>query len=646
MRMIAWRQLYWLILSLHFCSGSTWAYEPITHSLLSVEALNRSVLVTSSTKLRSYGLKPGIAASGDRFPNSEAEAKMTIEALVSFGADWEDSRSIFQATRHFYNPVDGSKLLPSIGATSPDWALEDNGLKDGQLFSYRLMRRNMLRALTEERKTERDISWGMAFQTLGHVMHHIQDMAQPQHVRGDAHCDASYPCLVPGALFGFYGPSVYERRVEKSMPPYGNYPTVYSNNNSTIFTSARKFWATNPPGGQSSGKGIAEFTNRSFISAGSNFDKPNLFPSPRLNAELREEKSILELCLEPGAACSSQGLVGIVTFFGNQIEDSYIGENIVNTRMTTLSIFDKHLEKYGKAQLFSYNRFNADAAARILVPRAIGYSSGLVNYFFRGEVGLQKSASNGFLIRNNSPEEMRGVFELYYDDINDNRYRVSNASWTLTIPSGGTSAPVTFDAPLSPVPKRKHQYMLVFVGAMGEEVPQTGFVGAVGASLVRADPFPPAFSGWRYALQGPSGSGGDIVCAASLGDAVNQWNMKNANSLVKLVLDPASQLNQDATSLSVDASASVIDVCEGSMQASSRGVLYGSDAGLLGVKPMTNRQTLNGNGQVVAIGSGQQLVFYQTIDCPAGYRVTTEPFAVVTAAEVSEVLHPIISCQP
>lgn len=190
-------------------ASTTFAYEPITHSDMSEAALRRSVLVTASSKLTTLGLKPSIETTGSTFANSNGTIDQSILNLIRFGADWEDNRSLFQAPRHFYNPVDGSKLLPLIGETSPDWALEDRGVKDGQPFSYRMMRRNFFKALTEANKADRDIAWGLTFQTMGHVMHHLQDMAQPQHVRGDAHCDA-VPCVIPGGLFGFYSPSIYE----------------------------------------------------------------------------------------------------------------------------------------------------------------------------------------------------------------------------------------------------------------------------------------------------------------------------------------------------------------------------------------------------------------------------------------------------
>ena len=160
------------------------AYEPSTHAELSQEAALKSALSDGRTfaKFGQEG-KPLISQT-TKFPNSKGDLQVPID-LIRFGADYEDSRSPLQATRHFYNPVNGSKLLPLIGETSPDWALEDRGAKDGQAYSYRLMRRNFFKALTEPTKADRDAAWGLTFQTLGHVMHHLQDMAQPEHVRGD-----------------------------------------------------------------------------------------------------------------------------------------------------------------------------------------------------------------------------------------------------------------------------------------------------------------------------------------------------------------------------------------------------------------------------------------------------------------------------
>ena len=88
-------------------------YEPITHSDLSGEAMARSVLGNAGV-LAKFGLAAkAIDDDNAKFPNSNGTGQ-TLRQLVRFGADWEDTLGLLQAPRHFYNPVDGSKLLPGI----------------------------------------------------------------------------------------------------------------------------------------------------------------------------------------------------------------------------------------------------------------------------------------------------------------------------------------------------------------------------------------------------------------------------------------------------------------------------------------------------------------------------------------------------
>jgi hypothetical protein len=83
--------------------------------------------------------------------------------------------------------------------------------------------------LTSPTADERKGFFGKTFQTLGQVIHHTQDMAQPQHVRNDAHRDAIFPCLIPGGLFGFYSPSLYEKYTKGvgNLPFTGYGPVMF-----------------------------------------------------------------------------------------------------------------------------------------------------------------------------------------------------------------------------------------------------------------------------------------------------------------------------------------------------------------------------------------------------------------------------------
>lgn len=74
-----------------------------------------------------------------------------------------------------------------------------------------------------------------------------------------------------------------------------------------------------------------------------------------------------------------------------------------------------------------------------LIPRAVGYSAGLINYFFRGKIDFLPDPQNSdaYVIKNLSPEAMKGSFTLYYDADDALRYPVPGATWDLTIPKGG-----------------------------------------------------------------------------------------------------------------------------------------------------------------------------------------------------------------
>ena len=77
-----------LLFSSIFTLGS-FAYEPKTHSDMSEAALNKSVLVTETSKLKSMGLKSSIDNIGDTFANSKGTVGLSIIDLTRFGADWE-----------------------------------------------------------------------------------------------------------------------------------------------------------------------------------------------------------------------------------------------------------------------------------------------------------------------------------------------------------------------------------------------------------------------------------------------------------------------------------------------------------------------------------------------------------------------------
>jgi hypothetical protein len=124
-----------------------------------------------------------------------------------------------------------------------------------------------------------------------------------------------------------------------------------------------------------------------------------------------------------------------------------------------------------------------------MLPRALGYATALLDYFFRGRLAAtveQQGQVLGLRITNLTPDErMDGTFRLYHDGPTGTRTPLM--SWSLALDSGVQSAFLPFPSPPSQGFKG---YFLVFRGALGLEP------DAVAGTVV--DPFPGAY---LFALQ-------------------------------------------------------------------------------------------------------------------------------------------------
>lgn len=479
------------------------SYEVDTHFELAKKAFAASVLGADPDVWSNLGI-----SSKQLFPSSE-NIKRNPQRLLSDGAKFEDTFDFgTRALNHFFNPVTGKPLtifnLALPNSTSPDWALEDGGQIDGtfglggQDYSYRDAREYFYKALTAADKSDRDKNFGLTFQTLGMVVHHIQDMAQPQHVRNDQHLELSSNtaslltsafctrgptacALFLGTYYAIKNPSLYEEYTndKRDRLVYSGYAPVYSANDRLTFDTPRKFWLTDD------GKGIAQYTNTNFLSAGTIPTSP-----PAIDFANKRDFDIQHLM--PGTQ-----LRGTVRFYASTVTDRYLPTGPDNPKLNPMavsaSIFDAELEKYasGRKKIFTLNRFNFDVAHAFLIPRAVGYSAGMLNYFFRGKIDFthDPKQSGAFVIKNLGPEPMEGTFSLYYDSADGTRQPVPGALWNLTIPANGEVGSLFVDHPESPSVAQAGEYTLVFRGNMGGEkvypAAPAGAVGAVVGKVVR-----------------------------------------------------------------------------------------------------------------------------------------------------------------
>ncbi len=474
-----------IILIVAISSSNVCAYKEPTHKDMSSKALNISVLSTDQTLLLDLGLQAFNSEQLFINPDAPNSDKLTLEELVRNGAEFEDRFP--RSLNHFFNPTDNTPLIflgKEAGNTSPDWALEDNGdvdpnLSGEQEYSYKEANNYFFKALTESTEETREENWGKLFQTLGQVIHHVQDMAQPQHVRNDEHLT---------------DPSWYEE-YSNDIKGKAHFTGLMSGNAYPIpeFNTAREFWTT------TSDEGIADFTNLNFVSNDTNFNiKDNalstnaLFdlPAPRLT---RNTETLTNLLNDGGITCQDLLDTGpidlpanadcIVEFIETDVTDNKNPTyNNVNMRAASLSLYDEYLDKYNISDMQiepeenhlididevpTLNRFNYDAAHQYLIPRAVSYSAGLLNHFFAKRFTVTVDTINKkYVLKNISGNTMYGNFFLYGELLNDTDNLQLTQTW-VTPPSGlNDNSELMVDIPNQAL--YKPDFKIVFRGKLGE----------------------------------------------------------------------------------------------------------------------------------------------------------------------------------
>jgi hypothetical protein len=389
--------------------------DRVTHRDLSVIATQKSQMYLDREIMMALGYLPA-QQQRFRYYGSSGRVRMgarlmTLADVLGEGAVRED---IGDAPKnHFYDPVHerpATVLGLSGGAKmSWQWMLEPEEY-DGQNNSLRDALEQLRLRLTytdgtaQQAYDQRELAGGNLLLSLGHAMHHMQDMAQPQHVRNDAHLED-----IPGWEFltpvnPLHNPSRYEKFTSsrerrdriKSLAQAGS--PVFPG--SPAFKIKRDFWTN------SADTGIAETVNRDFVSQGTNFAMRGSTPVTTDYARPTPGAPTNYTPAQLFALTSSPVTAGIRTLCGSTGADCTMTmyPTAVTPRASTYSIFDQDLEPKGRevryalpgvgpvmvGRIFDLNRFNFDAAHPELIKRAVSYSAGIVNHFFRGKliVGL------------------------------------------------------------------------------------------------------------------------------------------------------------------------------------------------------------------------------------------------------------------
>lgn len=379
------------------------AYGVKTHQKLSSLALGQSIV---PQKLIDFGVSDVsqrmLDLTDTNFTDgiivqcvpTTAHLNNSVDDLVRLGALCEDAATGTDETlrflNHFYDPQNQGRGLTFLGMSHTDsltWALDGQSNLATQQYSVRRAKQYLLAALTQPRFQDRQQNLGTLFRTLGHLMHLVQDLGQPQHTRNDSH-----------GLIHRYETFVDVANSQGKLI-YDGYPAVAPQKIDDL-------WHNNAL------VGLADYSSRGFVTAGTNFrgvlgisniDHDSNYPFPDPTGAQVTARQITDPDLL-GPFSASQSLRGEIRFISTTVFDNYTGTtNDRNPMTSTYSLFADDLQKYVGYSQFTLNSLNYREAAKRLIPRAIGYSAGLLNYFFRGSLRIAPPDEGIFAVINHRP---------------------------------------------------------------------------------------------------------------------------------------------------------------------------------------------------------------------------------------------------
>lgn len=415
--MRSWTLVWAVVGSLVGLASHASAYSALVHREISGVAAQRSKV--GETLERQYGLAGGL---NNRIGNR------SIAQRIAEGGELEDSPQL-RALNHFHNPLrPWAQAGGILGQSSIYWQQNPNQLFGSGTWSWPVARRRFFDFLTLPTQSERDAALADTARALGQMMHLIQDAAAPPHVRNDAHLvHDGYEARVEELRGGgetsperqrflqylsadpiFPSASILTPTGDARAPvpvarlidrdTYGGTAASYSNGNSI---------------------GIAEYTNGGYVSDDTIF----------LDFALPRRESLGAGFCEPGGAvppCPP----GSRVYFPKAGDGDAVGHFVAEGSLAL------PLRFRGESVLgfILDDRVYHDYAARLL-PRAIGYSAALLDYFFRGrlEVAFGEAPMDParvlLNVTNGSAEPLGpGTLTVYTDDSSGTRQPVPGAT--------------------------------------------------------------------------------------------------------------------------------------------------------------------------------------------------------------------------
>jgi hypothetical protein len=414
----------------------------VTHIIISKYALNSSILgANDSTYLQILGFSRGT----EEFLTWN-NSRRQLQDWLAEGTKNEDGN--LRELNHFFNPLmpwseAGLWSASRLWNSTVVWAQNSNAqaawnrpiISDPSLdmpwdfsdttpindWSWQTTRGYYYSALTAANDVDHQANFAKMFRGLGQQMHLLQDMSVPAHVRNDSH--------------------LFKRWIEEwaaskipSMPdllkvaPNPIVPAVtFSSTNDALapipvarLFDTKQYNGKNPevtnPLLTMNNIGLAEYVNANFVSAGTIFSSAFTYPSQTSSVQI-VERDIPGGTMRRQYYCkTADGDSGYLLAGVGYFQFYADANNIIMGPTTVIPPMDDNV--------------HAEYAAKLL-PRAVGYSAALLNYFFRGNIEITLPDKGVYGIVDNTAKPVDPNFK-------EIRLKVRNTTSTGEEMSSGT----------------------------------------------------------------------------------------------------------------------------------------------------------------------------------------------------------------
>jgi len=358
-----------------------------------------------------------------------------------------------RSINHFHDPIAdvGYHYGFFSGMSSIDWALLDAQTQELGYYSWHDVRDYYYKALTSADQNTRNTNFAETFRGIGQLMHHVQDATSPPHTRNDQHPEYNYET---------WGKDNISTSVISGYTP--KFFTGTKNSMASFIDTDQYNIASDPDITDSTTIGIAEYTNANFFSnqTNSNINAEEgtdyLYPLISDNTVNIIGKDFVN------ERVPLQGTNQRLYYKKNCCGEKNDGNGYILTGVDYFEYYRKALNPLGEsikmfAPLLDHNVYSD--YADLLLQRAIGYSAGLLEYFFRGsmEVAMSENQPSDnpitgihLNVKNSTPDEDTGTGEIVAVALSDGQ--VLGVSEAQTIPLTRFEQELVFDFSENTIP--------------------------------------------------------------------------------------------------------------------------------------------------------------------------------------------------